>query len=181
MRIGQGGHWTLDYASNNGTFLHELVILLEARDIDFDAIDCQIMCFAHVINTCCQHVIASLTNVALTESAEVSVGMLPPSLPDQQTFEDTVKWDPVALGHNIVHVLRSSGQRHDLFEDVICDGNAKGWFLDDNVPPKPYEFPLVQLLCDMVVRWDTLYYMVRRLRELRPVRSINLLFQFYLT
>ena len=108
MIIGQEGHWTLDYASNNGTFLHELVILLEAHDIDFGAIDHRIMCFAHVINRCCQHVIASLTNVALAESAELSVGVLPPSLPDQQTFEDAVKQDPVALGRNIVHVLRSS-------------------------------------------------------------------------
>ena len=163
MRIGQGGHWTLDYASNNGTFLHKLVILLEAHDFDFDAIDCQIMCFTHVINTCCQHVITSLTNVTLAESAELSLGVLPSSLLDQQTFEDTVKQHPVALGCNIVHVLRSSGQRHNLFEDVICDGNAKGWFLDNNVPPKPYKLPLVQLLHDMVVRWDTLYYMVRRL------------------
>ena len=87
----------------------------------------------------------------------------------------------MALGRNIVRVLRSSGQRRNLFEDVIRDGNAKGWFLDDNVPPKPHELPLVQLLRDMVVRWDTLYYMVRRLRELRPVRSNNFLFQFYLT
>ena len=163
MRIGQGGHWTLDYASNNGTFLHELAILLEARDIDFDAIDRRIMCFAHIINTCCQHVIASLTNVALAESAELSVGVLPSSIPAQQTFEDAVKRDLVALGRNIVCVLRSSGQRRDLFEDVIRNGNAKSWFLDDNVPPEPYELPLVQLLCDMVVRWDTLYYMVRRL------------------
>ena len=181
MRIGQGGHWTLDYALNNGTFLHELAILLEARDIVFDAIDHRIMCFTHVINTCCQHVIASFTNVALAESAKLSVGALPSSLPDQQTFEDAVKWDLVALGHNIVHILQSSGQRRDLFEDVIHDGNAKGWFLDDNVFPKPYELPLVQLLCDMVVRWDTLYYMVRCLPELRPVRSNNFLFQFYLT
>ena len=63
------------------------------------------MCFLHIINTCCQHVIASLTNVNLTESAEVFVEMLPPGLPDQQTFEDVVKWDLVALGHNIVCVL----------------------------------------------------------------------------
>ena len=90
MRIGQGGHWTLDYASNNGTFLHELAILLEACDIDLHAIDRQIMCFAHIINMCCQHVIGSLTNVALAESAELSVGVLPSSLPEQQTFEDTL-------------------------------------------------------------------------------------------
>jgi hypothetical protein len=173
------GHWTLDYASNNGTFLHELEILLQARDIDFDAIDRRIMCFPHVINTCCQHVIGSLTDVALIESAEVFVGALPPGLPDRQTFEDAVKRDPVALGRNIVRVLRSSGQRRDLFDDIICDGNAKGWFLNDRDPPEPYLLPSVQLLRDMVVRWDTVYYMVRRLREMRPVRSINFLLWFY--
>ena len=97
----------------------------------------------------------------LTESAEVFVEMLPPGLPDWKTFEDTVKRDPVALRRHIVQVLRSSGQRRDSFEDIICDSNAKGGFLDDSVPPKPYALPLVQLLCDMVVRWDTIYYMVR--------------------
>ena len=137
------------------------------------------MCFPHVINTCCQHVIASLTNVNLTESAEVFVETLPPGLPDQQTFEDAVKRDPVALGRNIVRVLRSSGQRRDLFEDIIRDGNAKGWFLDDSDPPEPYTVPSVQLLRDMVVRWDTVYFMVKRLREMRPVRSINFMFRVY--
>ena len=63
------------------------------------------MCFPHIINTCCQHVIASLTNVNLTESTEVFVETLPPGLLDQQTFKDAVKWDLVALGHNIVCVL----------------------------------------------------------------------------
>jgi hypothetical protein len=137
------------------------------------------MCFAHVTNTCCQHVIASLTDVDLSEAAEVFVGALPPGLPDQQTFEDAVKRDPVALGRNIVRVLRSSGQRRDLFDEIVRDGNAKGWFLDDDDPPKPYALPLVQLLRDMVVRWDTVYYMVKRLREMRPVGSINFLLRFY--
>ena len=121
------------------------------------------MCFPHVINTCCQHVIASLTNVNLTESAKVFVETLPPGLLDQQTFKDAVKRDPVALGRNIVRVLQSSGQRRDLFEDIIHDGNAKGWFLDDSDPPEPYTVPSVQLLRDMVVRWDTVYFMVKRL------------------
>ena len=115
----------------------------------------------------------------MTESAEVFVETLPPGLPDQQTFEDTVKQDPVAPGRNIVRVLQSSGQRRDLFEDIIRDGNAKGWFLDDSDPPKLYTVPLVQLLRDMVVRWDTVYFMVKCLQEMRPVRSINFMFWVY--
>jgi len=63
------------------------------------------MCFPHVINTYCQHVIASLTDVNLTKAADVFVAALPPGLLDWQTFKDTVKQDPVALGCNIVHVL----------------------------------------------------------------------------
>ena len=172
------GYWTLDYAANNSTFMQELAILLQEREVNFDPIDRRIMCFPHVINTCCQHVIASLTDVDLTEAADVFVAALPSGLPDQQTFKDTVKRDPVALGCNIVRVLQSSGQRRDVFNDIIHDGNAKGWFLDDDVPPKPYTLPLVQLLCDMVIRWDTVYYMVKCLREMRPVRSISFLLQF---
>jgi hypothetical protein len=137
------------------------------------------MCFLHIINTCCQHVIASLTNVNLTESVKVFVETLPPGLLEQQTFEDAVKWDSVALGRNIVCVLQSSGQRRDLFEDIICDGNAKGWFLDDSDSPKPYTVPSGQLLHDMVIRWDTVYFMVKCLQEMCPVRSINFMFRVY--
>ena len=50
MRVWQGGHWTLDNASNNGTFMIEFGNLLRARDINFDPIDRQVMCFPHIIN-----------------------------------------------------------------------------------------------------------------------------------
>ena len=148
--------------------MEELAKLLQSRDIDFDPLDRRIMCFPHIINICVQHVIANFTNIELAEAAAEFVSALPLGLPDRQTFEEAVQQDPVALGRNIVRVLRNSGQRRDLFDDIVRDGNDKEWFQVGD-PPVTVELPLVQLLRDIITRWDTVYYMVRRLREMRPV------------
>ena len=102
MTTLQAGHWTLDNAANNGTFLEELEILFRERDIDFDHLDRRIMCFPHVINICCQHVIAKFTNVDLVDLAHMAEL---PSAADGQSFEDAVSSDPIARGWNIVCVL----------------------------------------------------------------------------
>ena len=39
MTTLQAGHWTLNNAANNGTFLEELEILFLECDIDFDHLD----------------------------------------------------------------------------------------------------------------------------------------------
>jgi hypothetical protein len=111
MRVWQGGHWTLDNAANNGTFMIEFGNLLRAHDIDFDPIDHRVMCFPHIVNICCQHLIANFTNIDLAETATEFVAVLPPGLPDRQTFEEAIKRDPVALGRDIVRMLRNSGQQ----------------------------------------------------------------------
>ena len=146
----------------------ELAKLLQSRDIDFDPLDRQIMCGKHIINICVQHIIANFTNIELAKAAAEFVSALPLGLPDKQTFEEAVQRDPVALGRNIVRVLRNSGQRHDLFDDIVQDGNEKEW-IQAGDPPVTVELPLVQLLRDIITRWDTVYYMVRRLHEMRPV------------
>ena|ERR1700727_1301091 len=148
--------------------MEELAKLLQSRDIDFDPLDRRIMCFPHIINICVQDVIANFTNTELAEAAAEFVSALPLGLPDRQTFEEAVQRDPVALGCNIVRVLRNLGQRRDLFDDIVRDGNDKEWFQVGD-PPVTVELPLVQLLRDIITRWDTVYYMVRRLCEMRPV------------
>jgi len=85
------GHFTLDNASNNVTMLEELEDLLYARDISFDGIDRRIMCFAHMINICCQHVIGQFTNIKLLESVNEFVTEKLPILPDWQSFDDAIK------------------------------------------------------------------------------------------
>jgi hypothetical protein len=84
----QISHWTLNNAANNGTFVEELARLLQASDIDFDPHNRHIMCFPHVVNICCQHVLANITNIKLADTADVSLSALPPVLPNQQTFEE---------------------------------------------------------------------------------------------
>ena len=159
----QVGYWTLDNAANNGTFMEELEGLLHERDIDFDHMDRRIMCFPHVINICCQHVLAKFTNVNLIDIAGVTAL---PSSTSEQSFEEAVNSDPIARGRNVVRVLRSSGQRRDKFDEVVVDGNAKGWFV---VGDEVVMLPNLQLLCDVRTRWDSVYFMIRRLRQMRPV------------
>jgi len=159
----QVGHWTLDNAANNGTFMEELECLLHQRDIDFDHMDRRIMCFPHVINICCQHILIKFTNVNLINIAGV---MALPSSTSEQSFEEAVSSDPIARGRNVVRVLRSSGQRRDKFDEVVVDGNAKGWFV---VGDKVVMLPNLQLLRDVRTRWDSVYFMIRRLRQMRPV------------
>jgi hypothetical protein len=107
MTTFQVGHWTLDNAANNGTFMEHLEILLRLRDIDFDAEDRRIMCFPHIINICCQHIIKEFTNVELVDAAAPTQT---PGPSNALSYEDAVKRDPIARGRNVVHVLRASGQ-----------------------------------------------------------------------
>ena len=119
-------HWTLDNAPNNGTFMKELGALLHSRDIDFDALDRQLMCFPHVVNICCQHVIQKCTDIELADAPEqIQVAA---HVGEPQSCEDAVKRDPIARGRNVVHVIRSSGQRQDAFTAMIKSRNEQGWF-----------------------------------------------------
>lgn len=170
----QIGHFTLDNAENNATLMDELDKCLTARDIPFDAKDRRIMCLPHVINICCGHVIREFTDEELTEDSEdlddsiICGETETSSLP--QTYEEATKRDPIALGRSIVRVIRSSGQRRDAFQELISTGNVKHWFKVKK-GPRSIEVQLeqLQLLRDVRTRWDSVYYMLRRLRELRPV------------
>ncbi|KIM78715.1 hypothetical protein PILCRDRAFT_56284, partial [Piloderma croceum F 1598] len=141
-------HWTLDNASNNGTFMQELGILLNSRDISFDAKDRRIMCFPHIVNICYQHIIKEFTNIELADIEEIRLTTLP-NLTNTPSYEDAVKRDPVARGRNVVRILRSSGQRRDAFDDIIKDGNTKGWFRVGD-PPRVIRLRPLQLLRDAV-------------------------------
>jgi hypothetical protein len=63
--------------------MEELAKLLQSCDIDFDPLDCRIMCFPHIINICVQHVIANFTNIELAKAATEFVSALPLCLPDR--------------------------------------------------------------------------------------------------
>src|SRR5882757_3151099 len=127
-----------------------------------------IRCFPHVINICCDHVISKITNASLIDSATPVVNLSPRSDPERQTFEDACKRDPIALGRDVVRALRASGQRRELLDTIIDNGNKDGFFFV-GASTSPVQVQHLQLLRDVKTRWDSVYYMIRRLRLMRPV------------
>jgi hypothetical protein len=167
----KAGHFTMDNAAANLTMMQELERRLKERDIDFDATDRQIMCYGHVVNLSSGRVVEGVTNLAAADRDEDFSGAPPPELPDQQTYEDAIARDPVALGRNVVRAIRASGKLRDAFDELIVKGNSGKWFVVNN---EPLQLRTVQLLRDVRTRWDSVYYMLNRLRELRLVRCSRL-------
>ena len=104
--------------------------------------------------------------MALANDDAEFVASLPPRDPDRQTFKEAHMRDPVVLCCGSVCAIRASGKQRDLFNEVIQDGNAKGWFKQGD---KAILVQRLQLLHDVRTRWDSLYQMIHRFREMRPV------------
>jgi hypothetical protein len=83
------------------------------------------------------------------------------------SYEDACKTDPISLCRKIACAVRSSGPRREEFNELIMKGNAKGWFKVDG---KISKVPVVQLLLDIRIRWDSTFMMIKRFIELQPVR-----------
>jgi hypothetical protein len=163
----KAGHFTLDNAGNNGTAMDEIEKRLQARDIEFDALDRKVMCFPHAVNLSSGRVIEGLTKVL----DDYPDDWEPPAIMStNQSYADAVARDPIALGRAVVRAIRASGSRREAFDDVIVTGNAKNWFKDggETIQVKP-----LQLLRDVSTRWDSVYYMINRLREMRPVSHLS--------
>ena len=78
--------------------------------------------------------------------------------------------DPIKCARRVVRILRSSDQRKQAFKDVIKTGNEGCLFItikDKNVIVAVV--PDLEPLCNVKTRWDSVYHMIERLLELRPV------------
>lgn len=151
------GHFTLDNAGNNGTMMRSLETMLGDRDIAFDAVDRKIMCFAHVVD---------LSSGQVTRNADDMVDGDGDDSPESE--DETAASGPITCGRNVVRVIRGSGVRRDAFGEVIKNGNERGWFKRGR-PPAVVKIKSLQLLRDVRTRWDSVYLMLNRLREMRPV------------
>ena len=147
----------MDNAANNATMMASLETMLGQHDITFDAVDCQIMCFAHIIDLCSKQVTRSVSNRVDDDDTD-----------SLYSGDETVEFDPIARARDIVRVIRGSSKRRQAFEDVIKNGNSGDWFRDGQ-PPKVVKVESQQLLRDVRTRWDSVFLMLRRLRQLRPV------------
>lgn len=157
------GHFTVDNAANNETMMKGLEWRLAERDIDFDAAERKIMCYGHVVDLSSGRVIRGVTD-AVDYGDDFHPN--PAVLTHDEAAESTN--DPIVLARAVVRAVRGSGLRRDAFNEVIMNGNAKGWFKRGD-PAQTVVLKRQQLLRDVRTRWDSVYHMLNRLRDMRPV------------
>jgi len=121
--------------------LEHLALLLESRNIPFDARDRRVTCYAHTID---------LVSKSIVTAAD-----------------DESRGYPVTLARKVVRTIRGSCLRREDFNGVVKNGNASDLFLDSN--EEVVKVQPLQLLRDVSTRWDSCYRMLERLRVMRPV------------
>lgn len=168
-----------------------------ASMVDFDQKKNRIRCYAHVINICSSHVVASFTSVPRSYLAKLDVPLedydyavhddaddaalhnsdasdddcdynleLPGCYSRQSdaefgTWMEGIKRDPLNRARRVIRLLRSSDEHRTSFRKLIQDASQHDMFTP--------AVPDVQLLRDVKTRWDSVYKMLSRLRQLRPV------------
>lgn len=85
------------------------------------------------------------------------------------SYKDACQQDPISLCRKVARAVRSSGKRRDEFDELVTNGNLKGWF---QVEGQTFQVAQLQLLLDVKTRWDSTFAMVKRFIELQPVRIL---------
>ena len=92
---------------------------------------------------------------------------------ETRTVTAGIKRDPLRRARRVVRLLQSSDQRREGFHWFIQDGNQRDWFsIKDGRKRVTVQVPELQLLRDVKMRWDSVYMMLERLRQLRPVSCL---------
>jgi hypothetical protein len=171
-----------------------------AIQVDFDHLKNRVRCYAHIINICSSHIIASMTSTSKSYLSDLKV----PTDSNYATRDDSdgesdddddpdddialeladcyddgdrwaagIKCDPLRRARRVVRLLRSSDQRREGFRRFIQDGNQRDWFTTkDGRKCVIVQVPELQPLRDVKTRWDSVYMMLERLRQLRPVSCL---------
>lgn len=195
--------------------MKQLQSLLEEREhameIGFDSLDNRVRCYAHIINICSSHIVASMTPTSKSYLSALKVpvdpiptwdsddgssddGLAVPAgtgadnsyldtiyqtqLANSQRYPRLEQWlsgikhDPLRRARRLVNFFRSSDQRKTGLRDTITYGNEENKFIgkDNNDKFIIIKVPKLELLKDVKTRWDSVYTMLERLRQLRPVR-----------
>jgi hypothetical protein len=128
-------------------------------------------CFPHIINISVQHILDKITNAKGAKDSSASFVPQPtPNASGAQTDDKVIKRDPISLARASVRFVRASNACRVGFENIIKQGNNDSDFVTAEDPN--YQIRNVQLLRDMEVWWDSTYYMIRRVLEMRPVCQI---------
>jgi hypothetical protein len=170
------GHFTMDNASNNGTFmLHLSFLLAEKGVLDFDPEKNYIRCFSHIINICSQAVIKAMEKEdSLDEYPETDTETESDDDNPGQTIRARRKAGPVRRARKTAAFIRKSGQRRDELLEIIQEGNEKKLWTELRIGAETPDSVVVSLsevtvVLDVKTRWDSVFYMLRRLRYLQQV------------
>ena len=140
--------------------MEELKKALKLREIEIDANDRRIMCFAHIIDLCSGRVVRAASDGVEDDSDE----------DDSSPGSD----NPIARARAVVQAIQGSGTRRTSFQDTIEYSNMKRLFRQGQSLEAVRVEPL-QLLRDVRTRWDSVFLMLHRLREMCPVCIYTLL------
>ncbi|KIM54018.1 hypothetical protein SCLCIDRAFT_31420 [Scleroderma citrinum Foug A] len=152
--------------------MKKLSELLAERGIKFDHIDRRIMCLPHILNICSKHIVEEYADADFAAVSDAWVNALG-DVVDKDKYIEALQRDPIALGRDIVWIIRSSSLRREGFCNTIVTGNQMSWFTNEE--GEPIQLPILELLHDVKTRWDSIYYMINRLRILR--QALDVFFQ----
>ena len=109
-------------------------------------------------------------DVELASIAKAWVDAVNPTIVvDKDIYVEALQQDPVALDHNIVHLICASSLHHEAFDNTIITGNQMKWFTDED--GNPTKLPILKLIRDVKSCWDSIYLMINHLCTLRQVHT----------
>ena len=130
--------------------MQELDQLIQSCKIPFDTQDRKIMCYSHVIDLSCGRIVDGLSWVnTCSDTSDWDADELPSLI--EPTYTDAIAHDTISHAHTVVWVIQGSGMRRNAFDDVITNGNSKGWFKAGQ-PLKVVQLKRLQLLRDVRTR-----------------------------
>jgi len=167
----------MDNAENNTKCVRKLGDLLAEQEFDiaFDPDQRHIMCHPHLINLCAKHTCEGFTKVDISEikrtiTTPIVQQHATTTTPvdehvSKEAYIRAIQSNPLDKAHALVRAIHASGLRREAFQERIRVGNAQGWH---KYPPAT-QVPLVELLHEVLTRWDTIFFLLNRLRILCPV------------
>ena len=129
------------------------------------------MCLPHILNICSKHVVEEYIDADFAGVSDAWVNALGDVI-NKDKYTEALQHDLVVLGHDIVQIIRSSSLCCEGFTNAIVTGNQMSWFT--NKEGQPIHLPILELLHDVKSCWDSIYYMINRLRTLDRYFICNL-------
>ncbi len=164
--------------------MKELQALLVKCEVTFHHLNNRIMCYPHIINICTAHIIAASTRVSQKyldsngldgdndndfdpispchrTGAKLDEEFIALQPPGHQVWLRSLKSDPIKRIADIVHHIRASDTRKQMFVGIIQ--------LCTKDDPKLCSAPPLQLIQHVKTRWDSVYLMLQCFCLLRKV------------